>query len=108
VVTAKTQYSLNNAQSYFAEHLAVATIIRRARRSPANGLASARSRWIEGVIREADFSRCVKSKSSIRRHVVQRTNTVREEDGKTTANRRIFYDFTFPRPNPFGDGITGG
>jgi hypothetical protein len=100
VVTAKTQYSLSNAQSYFAEHLAVGDYYQEGQKVAGEWFGvGAQSLGLKGVIREADFlALCENQKPQSGDTLTQRTNTVREEDGKTTANRRIFYDFTFSPP----------
>jgi len=100
VVTAKTQYSLNNAQSYFAEHLAVGDYYQEGQKVAGEWFGiGAQSLGLKGVIRENDFlALCENQNPQSGETLTQRTNTVREEDGKTTANRRIFYDFTFSPP----------
>ena len=100
MVTAKTQYSLNNAQSYFTEHLAVGDYYQEAQKVVGEWFGlGAQSLGLNGKIRETDFlalceNKCPKSGDCL----TQRTNSVREQDGGTTANRRIFYDFTFSPP----------
>ena len=100
MVTAKTQYSLNNAQSYFAEHLAVGDYYQEGQKVAGEWFGvGAQSLGLKGVIRENDFlALCENQNPQSGETLTQRTNTVREEDGKTTANRRIFYDFTFSPP----------
>jgi conjugative relaxase-like TrwC/TraI family protein len=100
VVTAKTQYSLSNAQSYFAEHLAVGDYYQEGQKVAGEWFGvGARSLGLKGIIREKDFlALCENQNRQSGDTLTQRTNTVREEDGKTTANRRIFYDFTFSPP----------
>jgi len=89
MVTAKTQYSLNNAQSYFTE-------------LPSAGdwfCFGAQSLEFNVKIREADFLALFENESPKSSNcLTQRTNLVREQDGETTANRRILYDFTFSAP----------
>ena len=56
VVTAKTQYSLANAQSYFAEHLAVGDYYREGQRVGGEWFANgAGSLDLNGKVQEAEF-----------------------------------------------------
>jgi conjugative relaxase-like TrwC/TraI family protein len=100
VVTAKTQYSLNNAQNYFAEHLAVGDYYQEGQKVAGEWFGlGARSLGLNGRIREADFLvLCENQNPQTGDCLTQRTNSIREQDGTTAANRRIFYDFTFSPP----------
>lgn len=100
VVTAKTQYSLSNAQSYFVEHLAVGDYYQEGQKVAGEWLGvGAQSLGLNRKIREAYFlALCENQNPESGDTLTQRTNTVREEDGTTAANRRIFYDFTFSPP----------
>lgn len=100
VVTAKTQYSLSNAQSYFAEHLAVGDYYQEGQKVAGEwfGIGAA-ALGLSGTMREADFLALCENKSPKTGDcLTQRTNSVRDEDGSVAANRRIFYDFTFSPP----------
>jgi conjugative relaxase-like TrwC/TraI family protein len=100
VVTAKTQYSLNNAQSYFAEHLAVGDYYQEGQKVAGEWFGiGAQSLGLNGKIHEADFlALCENQNPQSGDSLTWRTNSVREQDGVTAANRRIFYDFTFSPP----------
>lgn len=100
MVTAKTQRNLNNAQSYFAEHLAVGDYYQEGQKVAGEWFgAGAQSLGLNGKIQEADFlALCENQNPQLGDTLTQRTNSVREQDGATTANRRIFYDFTFSPP----------
>lgn len=100
VVTAKTQYSLNNAQNYFAEHLAVGDYYQEGQNVAGEWFGiGAQSLGLNGKIREADFlALCENQNPKSGGSLTRRTNSVREMDGATAANRRIFYDFTFSPP----------
>jgi len=100
VVTAKTQYRLNNAQSYFAEHLAVGDYYQEGQKVAGEWFGiGAQSLGLNGKIREADFlALCENQNPQSGGNLTQRKNSVREQDGGTAANRRIFYDFTFSPP----------
>ena len=100
MVTAKTQHNLNNAQSYFAEHLAVGDYYQEGQKVAGEWFGlGAQSLGLKGVIREADFlALCENQNPRSGDTLTQRTNSVREHDGVIAANRRIFYDFTFSPP----------
>jgi len=100
VVTAKTQYNLNNAQSYFAEHLAVGDYYQEGQKVAGEWFGlGAQSLGLNGKIREAHFlALCENQNPQSGDCLTQRMNFVREQDGATAANRRIFYDFTFSPP----------
>jgi conjugative relaxase-like TrwC/TraI family protein len=100
VITAKTQYSLNNARSYFADHLAVGDYYQEGQKVAGEWFGvGAQSLGLNGKIREADFlALCENQNPQSGDSLTQRTNSVREQDGATAANRRIFYDFTFSPP----------
>ena len=56
MVTAKTQYGLSNAQSYFAEHLAVGDYYQEGQKVAGEWFGlGAQSLALNGKIREADF-----------------------------------------------------
>lgn len=100
VVTAKTQYSLSNAQSYFAEHLAVGDYYQEGQKVSGEWFGiGAQSLGLGGKIREADFhALCENQNPKSGDCLTQRTNSVRETEDSIAANRRIFYDFTFSPP----------
>jgi len=100
VVTAKTQYSLSNAQSYFAEHLAVGDYYQEGQKVSGEWFGvGAQSLGLGGKTREADFlALCENQNPKSGECLTQRTNSVRETEDSVTANRRIFYDFTFSPP----------
>jgi len=59
----------------------------------------AQSLGLNGKIREADFlALCENQNPKSGGSLTRRTNSFREMDGATAANRRIFYDFTFSPP----------
>lgn len=97
MVTAKTQYSSNNAQSYFTEHLAAGDYYQEGRKIADDWFGvGAQSLELNVKIREADLLALCENKSPKSGDcLTQRTYSVREQDGGATANRRIFYDFTF-------------
>jgi conjugative relaxase-like TrwC/TraI family protein len=100
VVTAKTQYSLKNAEEYFQEHLCVGDYYDEGQRVSGEwfGLGAGRL-GLSGKIRADDFLRLCENQHPVTgEKLTQRMNTTRTEEGKNAANRRIFYDFTFSPP----------
>lgn len=100
MVTAKTQYNLKNAEEYFAEHLAVGDYYDEGQRVVGewNGLGAERLGLV-GKVRAEDFLRlCENQHPATGELLTQRQNTTRAADGGNTANRRIFFDFTFSPP----------
>ncbi|MCI0540424.1 MAG: relaxase domain-containing protein [Verrucomicrobiales bacterium] len=100
MVTAKTQYSLSNAQSYFAEHLAVGDYYQEGQKVAGEWFgAGASSLGLSGRVGEAEFlALCENQHPRTGACLTQRKNSLRTEGGETKANRRIFYDFTFSPP----------
>ena len=100
MVTAKTQYSLTNAKNYFAEHLCVGDYYEEGQRVSGQwfGLGAERL-GLAGKVRAEEFLRlCENQHPSTGETLTQRLKTTRVEDGRSTANRHIFYDFTFSPP----------
>ncbi|MCI0746298.1 MAG: relaxase domain-containing protein [Verrucomicrobia subdivision 3 bacterium] len=100
VVTAKTQYNLANAREYFEEHLCVGDYYDEGQRVSGEwqGISAARL-GLSGNVRADDFLRlCENQHPATRETLTQRLNSTRSEGGATTANRRIFFDFTFSPP----------
>ena len=100
MVTAKTQHSLANAQSYFEEHLAVGDYYQEGQKVAGEWFGiGAESLGLSGKVGEAEFlALCENQHPRTGDCLTQRKNVVRKEDGETKANRRIFYDFTFSPP----------
>jgi conjugative relaxase-like TrwC/TraI family protein len=100
VVTAKTQYNLKNAREYFEEHLCVGDYYNEAERVAGEWVGLGAERLgLSGKVRGDDFLRlCENQNPATGETLTQRLNTTRTEGGENTANRRIFYDFTFSPP----------
>jgi conjugative relaxase-like TrwC/TraI family protein len=100
VVTAKTQYNLKNAREYFEEHLCVGDYYNEGQRVAGEWIGLGAERLgLSGKICADDFLRlCENQHPETGEKLTQRLNTTRTEDGENTANRRIFYDFTFSPP----------
>jgi len=100
VVTAKTQYSLTNAQDYFTEHLCVGDYYEEGQRVAGRwfGLGAERL-GLAGKVQAEEFLRlCENQHPSTGETLTQRLKGTRTEQGQVAANRRIFYDFTFSPP----------
>src|SRR5260221_10578007 len=91
VVTAKTQYSLSNAQNYFAEHLAVGDYYQEGQKVAGEWFGfGAQSLGLNGKIREVDLlALCKNQNPQSGDSLTQRTNSIREQDGTTAASQRF-------------------
>jgi conjugative relaxase-like TrwC/TraI family protein len=100
VVTAKTQYNLKNAREYFEEHLCVGDYYDEGQRVAGEWVGVGAERLgLAGKVRADDFLRlCENQHPGTGEKLTQRQNTTRTKGDKNTANRRIFYDFTFSPP----------
>jgi conjugative relaxase-like TrwC/TraI family protein len=100
MVTAKTQYNLKNAEEYFEEHLAVGDYYDEGQRIAGEWVGLGAQRLdLSGKVRADDFlSLCENQHPATGDTLTQRLNTTRTEGGESTANRRIFFDFTFSPP----------
>jgi conjugative relaxase-like TrwC/TraI family protein len=101
VVTAKTQYNLKNAKEYFEEHLCVGDYYDEGQRVTGQwfGLGAERLGLTSKVGAEAFLRVCENRHPASGEILTQRLNTTRmDETSDNTANRRIFYDFTFSPP----------
>jgi len=92
MITAKTQYSLRSARSYFAEHLAVGDYYEEGQKVAGEWFGGgARSLGLTGKIRQDDFlALCQNQNPQTGRCLTQRLNSLREENGSNVANRRVF------------------
>ena len=101
MVTAKTQYNLKNAEEYFEEHLCVGDYYDEGQRVTGQwfGLGAERLGLSNKVGAEAFLHLCENRHPTSGETLTQRLNTTRMDAASdTTANRRIFYDFTFSPP----------
>jgi conjugative relaxase-like TrwC/TraI family protein len=101
MVTAKTQYNLKNAREYFEEHLCVGDYYDEGQRVAGQwlGLGAQRLCLAGAVGAEAFLHLCENRHPASGETLTQRLNTTRMDEGSDhTANRRIFYDFTFSPP----------
>ena len=100
MVTVQTQYNLANARSYFAEHLAVGDYYAEGESVRGEWLGLGAQRLgLTGPVESRAFLRlCENQHPSTAETLTQRLNSSRTEEGRSVANRRIFYDFTFSPP----------
>jgi conjugative relaxase-like TrwC/TraI family protein len=101
MVTAKTQYNLKNAKEYFEEHLCVGDYYEEGQRVTGQWFGlGAELLGLNGKVGGEAFLRlCENRHPASGETFTQRLNTTRmDEAGDHTANRRIFYDFTFSPP----------
>jgi conjugative relaxase-like TrwC/TraI family protein len=100
VITAKAQYNLANAKSYFREHLAVGDYYREGQQVSGEWFGeAAKALNLTGAVSEAEFlALCENEHPQNGGCLTQRKNSVRQEGGETIINRRVFYDFTFSPP----------
>ena len=100
MVTAKTQYSLKNAQEYFEEHLCVGDYYDEGQRVAGEWVGLGAERLgLSGKVGANDFLRlCENQHPATGEKLTQRLNTTRMNGDENAANRRIFYDFTFSPP----------
>ena len=102
MLAAKAQFSLNDAKHYFVEHLAVGDYYAEGQHVSGQwfGIGAA-DLGLSGVTRMDEFVRlCENLHPQTGEKLTLRQKTTRTEigaDGKEheTANRRVFYDFTF-------------
>ncbi len=105
VLSPKTQTNLKNAKQYFEEHLAVGDYYREAERVSGEWIGlGAEMLGLSGYVRQNDFlALCENAHPQTGKRLTQRLNETRTEnagteDERTTANRRVFFDFTFSPP----------
>lgn len=100
MVTAKTQYSLRNAESYFAEHLSVGDYYNQGQSVTGEWFGDGeRKLGLSGKVRAEDFLRlCENQHPSMQQTLTVRLKSTRTEGDETKANRRIFFDFTISPP----------
>lgn len=111
MVTAKTQYNLENAREYFEEHLCIGDYYSEEQRVSGEWLGSGAARLgLSGKIQADDFLRlCENQYPASGQTLTQRLNTNRSAGQTDVANRRIFYDFTFSPPKSVSIvGFVGG
>ena len=101
----KAQYNLADAKKYFKEHLAVGDYYAEGQSIPGQWIGKgAADLGLNGITTSEEFTRlCENLHPQTGERLTLRQKTTRTEmsaDGKEreTANRRVFYDFTFSPP----------
>jgi conjugative relaxase-like TrwC/TraI family protein len=100
MLSAKAQKSLSNAKAYFQDHLTVGDYYDQDKKVAGHwhGVA-AQALGLRGVVNQEQFLRmCDGKHPDSGENLTLRRNESRVEDGKTVANRRVFYDFMFAPP----------
>ena len=96
----KPQLNLQNAREYFREHLCVGDYYSEGQKVTGEWLGmGAEKLGLKGAVGEKEFlAFCEGLNPETGDRLTQRLNSVRIEEGKPTANRRIFHDFTISPP----------
>ncbi len=105
MLSPKTQTSLKNAKSYFEEHLAVGDYYSEAEQVSGEWIGSgAEMLGLSGYVERNEFvALCENAHPKTGARLTQRLNEIRTDNAGTenernTANRRVFFDFTFSPP----------
>lgn len=103
MLSPKTQTNLKNARSYFEEHLAVGDYYSESEHVTGEWIGSgAEALQLGTIVRKDEFLKlCDNRHPQTGERLTQRRNdTRRNSDGSEgeTANRRVFFDFTFSPP----------
>src|SRR5258708_7024966 len=96
----KPQLNLQNAREYFREHLCVGDYYSEGQKITGEWLGeAARKLGLTDRVSEKEFLALCEGRHPLTGvRLTQRLNTVRSENGKLIANRRIFHDFTISPP----------
>ena len=100
MLSPKPQLNLKSAKEYFREHLSVGDYYSVGQKVAGDWFGEAAERLgLRGKVGEKEFlALCEGLNPATGQWLTARKNTTRIEDGKITANRRVFYDFTFSPP----------
>jgi conjugative relaxase-like TrwC/TraI family protein len=100
MLTAKPQMNLASAQEYFREHLAVGDYYAENQQVAGEWFGlGAEKLGLKGQVGEKEFlALCNGLNPSSGKCLTARMNSVRQEEGRSVANRRVFYDFTLSPP----------
>ena len=105
MLSPQTQTNLKNAKSYFEQHLAVGDYYAEAERVVGQWAGKgAAMLGLDGTVAQSDFvALCDNAHPRTGARLTQRLKTTQTVDDGTddehqTANRRVFYDFTFSPP----------
>ncbi len=96
----KPQLNLRNAREYFREHLCVGDYYSEGQKIAGEWFGQAAyDLGLSGAVGEKEFlALCEGRNPQTGKWLTPRHNTLRQENGKTVANRRIFHDFTISPP----------
>lgn len=100
MISPKPQLSLSNAKQYFREHLAVGDYYSENEKVTGVWVGQGAEKLGLGrEVKEREFlNLCEGQHPMTGEQLTARKKTVRLEDGKLVANRRVFYDWTFGPP----------
>lgn len=101
MLSPNTQTNLKNAQSYFAEHLAVGDSYAESNHVLGEWIGKgAEALGLVGGVEQTEFVRlCENAHPITGERLTQRLkHTRKESDEREVANRRVFFDFTFSPP----------
>jgi len=100
MISPKAQYNLKNARQYFREHLQVGDYYAQENAVQGEWFGLGADRLgLQGIVGEQAFLALCEGLNPITgERLTMRKNTTRFANGKETANRRIFYDFTISPP----------
>jgi conjugative relaxase-like TrwC/TraI family protein len=105
MLSPKTQTNLKNAKSYFEEHLAIGDYYTEAERVSGEWIGvGAEMLGLSGSVQRDEFvALCENAHPQNGERLTQRLNETRRENAgaeneRNTANRRVFFDFTFSPP----------
>ena len=100
MISPKPQLSLKNAREYFRTHLCAGDYYSQKNAVAGEwfGQAAARLNVTQTVNESAFLALCESNDPGTGSRLTARRNSVRREDGKWVANKRIFYDWTISPP----------
>jgi conjugative relaxase-like TrwC/TraI family protein len=100
MLSPKTQLNLKSAKEYFREHLCVGDYYAEGHKVMGEWFGmGAEKLGLKGTVNEAEFlALCEGLNPATGQRLTARKNSSRREEGKTVANRRVFYDFTISPP----------
>jgi conjugative relaxase-like TrwC/TraI family protein len=100
MISPKPQLSLKNAREYFRTHLSAGDYYSQKNAVPGEwfGQGAARLNLTQTVSESAFLALCEGNDPGTGKRLTARRNSIRREDGKWVANKRIFYDWTISPP----------
>jgi conjugative relaxase-like TrwC/TraI family protein len=100
MLSPKAQLSLRNAKEYFREHLCIGDYYAQGQTVAGEWFGlGADKLGLKGTVGEQEFMRLCEGFDPVTgKRLTLRTNSERNDDGRTVANRRVFYDFTISPP----------